>query len=296
MCVLIWFWFWCVFVTQWNIWTRPPYQQPIGTVRHIQFDVQVPLCFQVTFRYSARRRYVASSLLTLLLLGSHLLFFFLPLIIIIKYVYIAHGRTMRWVVSYALKSSVFSLFLNMFSEMSGARSSATLPATIVKSHSSFSYFPCWFKDSIQRSFQRCLLCTTTPTSDLARHTAQFNMAQSHHSLARHTAQFNMAQSHHGLAWHTAQFNTAQSHHGLARHIEQLNLFCEFLMLTDFIFLSLYCMYFVFSVKPSVNHISIIVTCGVSDIVTYLVCAVCRRMRPKSWSLDSVCAVCRWTRP
>ena len=50
--------------------------------------------------------------------------------------------------------------------MSLAVESATLPATIVKSHSSLSDFPCCFKDLKQHSFQRRLLRTTTRTSDL----------------------------------------------------------------------------------------------------------------------------------
>jgi len=43
--------------------------------------------------------------------------------------------------------------------------SATLPVTVVKSHASFSDFPCWFKDLIQHFSLRRLLCTTTRTSD-----------------------------------------------------------------------------------------------------------------------------------
>ena len=49
------------------------------------------------------------------------------IIIIIKYIYIAQGRTMlqmHCVNSYVLYRNVFSLFLNMSSEMSGAHSSS----------------------------------------------------------------------------------------------------------------------------------------------------------------------------
>jgi len=48
-----------------------------------------------------------------------------------------------------------------------------IPATIVKSHSSFSDFPCWFKDLTRHSFQRRLLCTTTRTSDLFQTSLSF---------------------------------------------------------------------------------------------------------------------------
>ena len=49
----------------------------------------------------------------------------------------------------------------------------TLPATMVKSHSSFSDLPCWFKDLIQHFSQRRLLCTTTRTSDLFQTSISF---------------------------------------------------------------------------------------------------------------------------